>query len=331
MTKLDNFLSAYRKDYGPESVQAPGEKVITPIDSISTGSPQLDIALGVGGVPRGRLSEIFGPESSGKTTIVYHLLAEAQKAGLACAFVDAEHSADPSYAESIGVKWDELTFVQPDYGEAALEFVHRAASQGIFGLIAVDSVAALTPKVQVDGEVGDVTVGAHPRMMAQATRLIAPAAQKSDTTVIFTNQIREKIGVMFGPTETQPGGRSLKFYASVRMDIRRIETIGKGNDSTANRVRVKCVKNKVAVPLREAEFDIAFGIGIDRAAAILDMTTNEKQPGYVANLVTRAGKYFSFDSHGGAKIESRAGAIQFLRDNPEVADDLYNKIMEANR
>lgn len=318
------------RDYGKGSVKRPGQKIMEEIEAISTGCPQLDIAIGIGGFPVGRVGEIYGPESSGKTTIVYHLLAEAQKKG-PCVFIDVEHDADPSYARSIGVDWDALYFLQPETAEEALDAAIRFAGSGDIALVAVDSVAEMTPKTELEGTVGDATVALLPRLMSKATRILKKKTSATGTSVLFTNQIREKVGVVFGSSEVQPGGRGLKFAASVRMDIRRFETVGTGNESSANRVRVKVVKNKVAAPNRVAEFEITYGVGIDKNAAILDLTTKPDEPGHVPGLVSKAGKYFTFDAVGGAKASSRAEAIQLLRDNPEVADDLYKKILEANQ
>lgn len=322
--------ASLKRDYGKGSVKEPGQKVMEEIEAISTGCIQLDIAIGIGGFPVGRVGEIYGPESSGKTTLVYHLLAEAQKKG-PCVFIDVEHDADASYARAIGVDWDALYFLQPDTAEEALDAAIRFAGAGDVALVAVDSVAEMVPKVELEGGVGDPTVAVLARLMSKAMRIIKKKTSETGTSVLFTNQIREKIGVVFGSPETQPGGRGLKFASSVRMDIRRKEMIGIGNESTANRVKIKVVKNKVGAPNREADFEITYGIGIDKVAAVLDLTTDDKQPGYVPDLVSKAGKYFTFDAHGGAKVASRAEATQFLNDNPEVAADLYQKILEANQ
>lgn len=308
-----------KQDFGKGAVIAPGEKVIEPIAGISTSCPQLDLALGVGGFPVGRIGELYGPESSGKTTLIYHLLAEAQKRG-PCVFIDAEHAADPFYATAIGVDWDGLYFCQPDTAEEALEIANRFAKSGDVPLIAVDSVAALTPRAILEGQVGDQTVAMLPRLMSQAMGMLKGAANQSGTSIIFTNQIREKIGVVWGSPETQPGGRALKFYSSVRMDIRRKETVGKEDESTANRVKVKVVKNKVAPPYRTAEFEIRFGEGIDRAASILDLAVDRE-------MVKKAGRFYTFTDD--LKSGSRADALQLLRENTELAANLYAQIMEA--
>lgn len=319
------------RDYGKGSVKKPGQKVMEEIDAISTGCPQLDIAIGIGGFPVGRVGEIYGPESSGKTTIVYHLIAEAQKKG-PCVFIDVEHDADPSYARAIGVDWDALYFLQPNTAEEALDAAIRFAGSGDIALIAVDSVAEMTPRSELEGDVGDANVAQLPRLMSKACRMLKKKTSATGTSVLFTNQLRETIGEMFGPRVIQPGGRALKFAASVRMDIRRIETVGTGNESSANRVRVKVVKNKVAAPNRQAEFEITYGTGIDRNAAILDLTTNPGTPGYVAGLARRAGGYYQFNINGeDASVQGRAAATQLLADNPEFAANLYQKILEANQ
>jgi recombination protein RecA len=295
----------------------PGARVS--VDAIPTGALALDIALGIGGVPRGRIIEIFGPESSGKTTLVYHILAEAQKLGGVCAFVDAEHSMDPLYAERIGVNIDELLVSQPDYGEQALEIVDMLMRSGAVDVIAVDSVAALTPRAELEGQMGDQTVGLQARMMSQAMRKLTGTLNRTQTLCVFTNQIREKVGVMFGSPETQPGGRALKFYASQRLDIRRIETLKDGTEAVGNRVRVKVVKNKVAAPFKQAEFDIEFGKGISTSGCLLDY-------GIEHNIVTKSGSFFSY---GEERLgQGRGNAKAYLDEHQEVAKEIETKVYE---
>src|SRR5665648_712480 len=289
-------------------------------DAIPTGALSLDLALGIGGVPRGRIVEVFGPESSGKTTLIYHVLAEAQKLGGVCAFVDAEHAMDPLYAQCIGVDIDELLVSQPDYGEQALEIAYMLVRAGAVDVVAVDSVAALTPRAELEGQMGDQTVGLQARMMSQAMRKLTANLNRTQTLCVFVNQIREKVGVMFGSPETQPGGRALKFYSSQRLDIRRIETLKEGTEAVGNRVRVKVVKNKVAAPFRQAEFDIEFGTGISSEGCILDL-------GIEHNIVAKSGSFFSYgDDRLG---QGRNNAKGFLRENPQVAEEIERKIYEA--
>ena len=289
------------------------------VEAISTGSLPLDVALGVGGVPRGRIVEIFGPESSGKTTLVYHVIAEAQARGGVCAFVDTEHALDPQYARRIGVNTEELLISQPDYGEQALEIVDVLVRSGAVDVVAIDSVAALTPKVELEGQMGEQTVGLQARLMSQALRKLAGNLNRANTTCIFTNQIREKIGVMFGSPETQPGGRALKFYSSQRLDIRRIETLKEGTEAVGNRVRVKVVKNKVAPPFKQAEFDIEYGQGISKEGGVLDLALEH-------DLVQKSGSFFSY---GETRLgQGRNNVKEFLRDNPEMRDELEAQVYE---
>src|SRR4051812_36752358 len=290
------------------------------VEAIPTGALSLDLALGIGGVPRGRIVEVFGPESSGKTTLMYHIIAEAQKLGGVCAFIDAEHAMDPLYAQRIGVDIDELLVSQPDYGEQALEVADMLVRSSAVDLVAIDSVAALTPKAELEGQMGDTTVGLQARMMSQAMRKIAGNLNRTGTICLFTNQIREKIGVMFGSPETQPGGRALKFYSSQRLDIRRIETLKEGTEAVGNRVRVKVVKNKVAAPFRQAEFDIEFGTGISTEGCLIDL-------GIENNVVTKSGSFFSY---GDERLgQGRNNAKAFLGEHPEIAKEIEDKIYAA--
>ena len=318
---LAGALTQIERQFGKGTVMRmgdPGARVA--VDAVPTGALSLDLALGIGGVPRGRIVEIFGPESSGKTTLVYHIIAEAQKLGGVCAFVDAEHAMDPLYARQIGVDIDELLVSQPDYGEQALQIADRLISSAAVDVIAIDSVAALTPKAELDGQIGDQTVGLQARLMSQALRKLAGNLNRTKTVCLFTNQIREKIGVQFGSPETQPGGRALKFYASQRLDIRRIETLKEGTEAVGNRVRVKVVKNKVASPFRQAEFDIEYGVGISREGGLLDF-------GMEQDLVRKSGAFFSY---GETRLgQGRNNAKQFLVDNPELALEIETKVRAA--
>ena len=315
---LDGALSQIERQFGKGTVMRMGDDgARQKIAAVSTGVLSLDLALGIGGVPRGRIVEIYGPESSGKTTLVYEIIAQAQKAGGTCAFIDAEHAMDPEYAARIGVDIDNLLVSQPDYGEQALEIADMLVRSGAMSVVAIDSVAALTPKSELEGAMGDQTVGLQARMMSQAMRKIAGNLNRSDTTCIFINQIREKIGVMFGSPETQPGGRALKFFSSQRLDIRRIESIKEGTEIVGNRVRVKVVKNKVAPPFRQAEFDIEFGQGISSEGCLVDL-------GIEHNVLTKSGSFFSY---GEIKLgQGRNNVKQFLRDNPELAVEIEDKV-----
>src|SRR6266545_4284417 len=297
-----------------------GDQAQVAIPSISTGSFSLDIALGVGGLPRGRIVEIFGPESSGKTTLVYHVIAEAQRRNGICAFIDAEHAMDPAYARRIGIDIDDLLVSQPDNGEQALEIAELLIRSGAVDVVAVDSVAALTPKAEIEGEMGDSHVGLQARLMSQALRKLAGTLNRTGTVAIFTNQLREKIGVMFGNPETTPGGRALKFYSSIRLDIRRIETLKEGVEAIGNRVRVKVVKNKVAPPFKQAEFDIYFGSGISWEGTVLDAGLEEK-------VVQKSGSYFSFDDE--RLGQGRHNATAFLREHPDVCQTILAKLQVA--
>jgi recombination protein RecA len=318
---LQGAVGQIERQFGAGSIMKMGDDAFAvSVKAISTGALSLDLALGVGGLARGRIVEIFGPESSGKTTLIYHVLAEAQKQGGICAFIDAEHAMDPLYAKRIGVDVDELLVSQPDYGEQALEIADLLIRSGAVDVVAIDSVAALTPKTELEGQMGDQTVGLQARMMSQAMRKLAGNLNRANTLCVFTNQIREKVGVMFGSPETQPGGRALKFYSSQRLDIRRIETLKEGTDAVGNRVRVKVVKNKVAAPFRQAEFDIEYGSGISSEGCILDL-------GLEHNLVAKSGSFFSY---GDERIgQGRNNAKAYLREHPEMAQEIEAKIYEA--
>ena len=306
---LQAAVDHIEKEFGAGALmRLDGDSAVN-VEAISTGALPLDIALGVGGVPRGRIVEIFGPESSGKTTLVYHIIAEAQARGGVCAFVDTEHALDPAYARRIGINTEELLISQPDYGEQALEIVDVLVRSGAVDVVAVDSVAALTPRVELEGQMGEQTVGLQARLMSQALRKLAGNLNRANTLCVFTNQIREKIGVMFGSPETQPGGRALKFYSSQRLDIRRIETLKEGTEAVGNRVRVKVVKNKVAPPFRQAEFDIEYGQGISKEGGVLDLALEH-------DLIQKSGSFFS---HGETRLgQGRNNTKEFLRDNPEL-------------
>jgi recombination protein RecA len=317
---LEAAVTQIERDFGVGSLMRLGDKGTIKVDSIPTGSLALDLALGIGGVPRGRIVEIFGPESSGKTTLVNHIIAQAQARGGVCAFIDTEHSIDPVYSRAIGVDTDELLVSQPDYGEQALQIADRLIASGAVDVVAIDSVAALTPKAELDGQIGDTTVGLQARLMSQALRKLAGNLNRTKTVCLFTNQIREKIGVQFGSPETQPGGRALKFYASQRLDIRRIETLKEGTEAVGNRVRVKVVKNKVASPFRQAEFDIEYGVGISREGGLLDF-------GIEQDLVQKSGSFFSY---GEVRLgQGRNNAKQFLKDNPELSLEIETKVRTA--
>jgi recombination protein RecA len=314
---LDVALNQIERQFGKGSVMRMSDQAAVSVGAVSTGSLALDLALGIGGLPRGRIVEIFGPEASGKTTLVYHVIAEAQRRGGICAFIDAEHAMDPSYAKRIGVNIDDLLVSQPDTGEQALEIAELLIRSGALDVVAVDSVAALTPKAEIEGEMGDSHVGLQARLMSQALRKLAGTLNRTDTICIFTNQLREKIGVMFGNPETTPGGRALKFYASVRLDIRRIETLKEGVEAIGNRVRVKVVKNKCAPPFKQAEFDIIYGSGISWEGTVLDAALERK-------IVQKSGSYFSFaDERLG---QGRQNATAFLREHPDVCQAMLARL-----
>jgi len=316
---LEAALGQIDKQFGAGSVMRMGEKDAMAIETISTGALPLDIALGVGGVPRGRVVEIFGPESSGKSTLAMHIVAEAQRNGGICAYVDAEHALDPVYAAAIGVDTDNLLISQPDTGEQALEIVDMLVRSSAIDVIVIDSVAALTPRAEIEGEMGDSHVGLQARLMSQALRKLTANLNKSNTIAIFINQLREKIGVMFGSPETTPGGRALKFYSSVRLDIRRIESIKDGAEVVGARTRVKVVKNKVAPPFRQAEFDITYGRGISREGAVLDMAVE-------LGIAKKSGAWFTYD--GEQLGQGRENSKQFLAENPDVMMQMMERVRE---
>ncbi len=316
---LEMALGQIEKQFGKGAVMKLGENSHMNIEVIPTGALSLDIALGVGGVPRGRIVEVFGPESSGKTTVALHIIAEAQKAGGEAAFIDAEHALDPVYAKKLGVDIDNLIVSQPDTGEQALEITEALVRSGAIDVIVVDSVAALVPKAEIDGEMGDAHVGLQARLMSQALRKLAGVISKSRTTAIFINQLREKVGIMFGNPETTPGGRALKFYSSVRLDVRRIEALKQSNEIVGNRTRVKVVKNKIAPPFREAEFDIVYGEGISKEGCILDIGVN-------MDIVNKSGAWFSY---AGQRIgQGRENAKQFLKENTSICNEIEGKVRE---
>lgn len=314
---LETALSQIEKQFGKGSVMKLGDYKAMEIEAIPTGALSLDMALGIGGLPRGRIIEIYGPESSGKTTLALHVVAEAQKEGGEAAFIDAEHALDPVYAKKLGVDIDNLIVSQPDTGEQALEITESLVRSGALDVIVVDSVAALVPKAEIDGDMGDSHMGLQARLMSQALRKLAGAINKSKTVLIFINQLREKIGVMFGNPETTTGGRALKFYASVRLDIRKAENIKQDGEIKGSRTRVKVVKNKVAPPFREAEFDIVYGEGISRAGNILDMAVN-------MDIIEKSGSWFSYN---GERIgQGRENVKKYLKENPEILDEVESKV-----
>jgi len=311
-------LAQIEKQHGKGSVMRLGDEIRVPMEVIPTGSIALDVALGIGGLPRGRVVEIYGPESSGKTTVALHAIANAQALGGICAFIDAEHALDPDYAAKLGVDTDSLLVSQPDNGEQALEIADTLVRSGAIALVVIDSVAALTPRAEIEGEMGDSHVGLQARLMSQALRKMTGALSTSNTTAIFINQLREKIGVMFGSPETTTGGRALKFYSSIRLDVRRIETLKDGAEMVGNRTRVKVVKNKVAPPFKQAEFDIIYGLGISREGSLIDM-------GVENGIVRKAGAWFTYeaDQLGQGKENART----FLKNNPKMADEIEKRIL----
>ncbi len=316
---LELAIAQIEKQFGKGSIMKLGENAKLNIESISTGALPLDIATGIGGVPKGRIIEIFGPESSGKTTVALHIVAEAQKKGGIAAFIDAEHALDPAYAKKLGVSNEDLIISQPDTGEQALEIAEALVRSGAVDVVVIDSVAALVPKAEIDGEMGDSHVGLQARLMSQALRKLAGAINKSNTVAIFINQLREKVGVMFGNPETTTGGRALKFYASMRFDVRRIESLKKGDNVYGNRTRVKVVKNKVAPPFKQAEFDIIYGKGISKEGCILDMAVE-------AGVVNKAGAWYSYES---ARIgQGRENSKEYLLSNPELMAEIEEKVRE---
>ena len=314
---LDIAVQQIERQFGKGAIMKLGEDTALNVSVIPSGCLEIDIALGAGGLPRGRVVEIFGPESSGKTTVALHVIAQAQRTGGTAAFIDAEHALDPVYAKRLGVNLDELYVSQPDTGEQALEIAEALVRSGAVDVIVIDSVAALVPKAEIEGEMGDSHVGLQARLMSQALRKLSGAISKSKAVAIFINQIREKVGVMFGNPEVTPGGRALKFYASVRLDVRRIETLKQGNDMIGNRTRVKVVKNKIAPPFKQAEFDIMYGEGISLVGSILDTGAN-------LDIISKSGAWYSLDSE--RLGQGRENAKQFLKDNPEIAAQIEEKI-----
>ncbi|SEF33976.1 recombination protein RecA [Amycolatopsis pretoriensis] len=316
---LELALAQIDKQYGKGSVMRLGEDTRPPIAVIPTGSIALDVALGIGGLPRGRVVEIYGPESSGKTTVALHAVANAQRAGGIAAFIDAEHALDPEYAKALGVDTDALLVSQPDTGEQALEIADMLIRSGALDILVIDSVAALVPRAEIEGEMGDSHVGLQARLMSQALRKITGALSNSGTTAIFINQLREKVGVMFGSPETTTGGKALKFYASVRLDVRRIETMKDGGEAVGNRTRVKVVKNKVAPPFKQAEFDILYGQGISREGSLIDMGVDQ-------SIVRKSGAWYTYE--GDQLGQGKENARRFLRDNPDIANEIEKRIKE---
>ncbi|MFI6586998.1 recombinase RecA [Embleya sp. NPDC050493] len=316
---LENALAQIERQFGKGSVMRLGDEARAPIEVIPTGAIALDVALGIGGLPRGRVVEVYGPEGSGKTSLALHAIASVQRAGGIAAIVDAEHALDPDYAKKLGVDTDALLVSQPDTGEQALEIVDMLTRSGAVDIIVIDSVAALVPRAEIEGEMGDSHVGLQARLMSQALRKITGALNQTNTTALFINQLREKIGVMFGSPETTTGGRALKFYASVRLDIRRIETLKDGTEAVGNRTRVKVVKNKLASPFKQAEFDILYGIGISREGGLIDM-------GVEHGFVRKSGAWYTYE--GDQLGQGKENARKFLKDNPDLSDEIEKKIKE---
>ena len=316
---LDTALAQIERQHGKGSVMRLGDESRAPVEVVPTGSIALDIALGIGGLPRGRVVEIYGPESSGKTTVALHAVANAQKLGGIAAFIDAEHALDPDYAQALGVDIDALLVSQPDSGEQALEIADTLIRSGALDVVVIDSVAALVPRAEIEGEMGDSHVGLQARLMSQALRKLTGALNGSGTTAIFINQLREKIGVMFGSPETTSGGKALKFYASVRIDVRRIETLKDGSEAVGNRTRAKVVKNKVAPPFKQAEFDIVYGQGISREGSLLDVGVDQ-------SIIRKSGAWYTYE--GDQLGQGKENARSFLRDNPDLADEIEKKIKE---
>ena len=317
---LDQALLQIEKQYGKGAIMKLGDRVNEPINVIPTGCLTLDIALGIGGIPRGRVIEIYGPESSGKTTVSLHVIAEAQKLGGTAAFIDAEHALDPVYAEKLGVKTEDLLISQPDNGEQALNICETLVKSGSIDIVVVDSVAALTPKAEIDGEMGDNHVGLQARMMSQALRKLTGIINKSNTTVIFINQLREKVGVLFGSPETTTGGKALKFYSSIRLDVRKKDTIKDGTEILGNRTVVKVVKNKLAPPFKTAEFDIIYGQGISQTSCVVDLALN-------SDIIQKSGSWFSYNDEKIA--QGKENVKTYLDKNPEVYKEIFNKVKEA--
>src|SRR5215468_10288759 len=316
---LDNALAQIERSHGKGSVMRLGDHGRAPVEVIPTGAIALDVALGIGGLPRGRIVEIYGPESSGKTTVALHAVANAQRSGGIAAFIDAEHALDPEYAQKLGVDTDALLVSQPDTGEQALEIADMLVRSGALDVVVIDSVAALVPRAEIEGEMGDSHVGLQARLMSQALRKLAGALSQTKTTAIFINQLREKVGVMFGSPETTSGGRALKFYSSVRLDVRRIETLKDGTDAVGSRTKVKVVKNKCAPPFRTAEFDILFGVGISREGGLIDLGVEQA-------IVRKSGAWYTYE--GDQLGQGKENARNFLRDNPDLANEIEKKIKE---